>query len=133
MKRIYGYLTVVSFSLSLIVGITLPAKAEQAPVVIQLFYRLFKADQLLVITEPSCHWCRELHPHLEQLKKEGYNVRTYTKRQWNRAKKPSGLPKSLSTGQYGVPVVLYAQANEVIRSHYGGKDANYIKRYLAKN
>jgi len=131
MKRIYGYLAVISFTLSLIVGITLPARAENA-----FFYRLFnsvKANQLLVITEPNCRWCRALYPHLKQLKKEGYNVHTYTRSEWNRAKsKPVSLPKAILTDRYSIPVVLYVQANEVVRSHYGGKNIKYIKRYLTK-
>ncbi len=151
MKRIYAYLTAFSFSLSLIAGVAIPARAEQTPVVIQFFYRLFntnveKANQLLVITEDWCRPCRELHPHLKQLKKEGYNVHTYTKSEWSKAKgKPSGLPEVLlpdnrGRTHYSIPVVLYVQARtvngdweyEVVRSHYGGKDVEYIKRYLTK-
>jgi thiol-disulfide isomerase/thioredoxin len=96
-----------------------------------------KANRLLVITEPSwCRPCRELDPHLKQLKKEGYDVYEYTLAQWKKAKpKPANLPKGVSAS---VPTVLYVVANDkenkVVRSHNGGKEvtAEYIKRYLTK-
>jgi thiol-disulfide isomerase/thioredoxin len=96
-----------------------------------------KANRLLVITEPSwCRPCRELDPHLKQLKKEGYSVYEYTLAQWKKAKpKPTNLPEGISDS---VPTVLYVVANDrenkVVRSHNGGKEvtAEYIKRYLTK-
>lgn len=110
----------------------------------EFIYNLFgpkkeepKANRLLVITEPSwCAPCRQLDPHLKQLKKEGYQVYEYTLAQWKRAKpKPANLPENVSAS---VPTVLYVVANEkenkVIRHHKGGKEvtAEYIKRYLTK-
>lgn len=151
MIKIYGSLAVISFVLSLFVGVAVPVRAErtQETVVLPLFYKLFsvevQANQLLVITEPSwCSWCKLLHPHLEELKKDGYKIRTYTRYEWNKAtRKPTNLPKLFrrtiqGTDSYSIPVVLYVHANKteykVVRSHYGGKDkdANYIKKYLTK-
>jgi len=98
-----------------------------------------KANRLLVISEPSwCPPCRNLEPHLKQLKKEGYDVNTYTVAQWKKAKpKPSNLPEALK-GRYGVPFVMYVKTNKkenkVVHNHGGGDTvtAAYIKRRLTK-
>lgn len=100
-----------------------------------------KANRLLIVTEPSwCIPCRQLEPHLQQLKKEGYDVHTYTLAQWNKANpKPTDLPKvDEETGRFLVPTVMYVvvgeKINKVVKSHKGGKKvtADFIKQFLIK-
>jgi len=146
MKIIFAVLAFMCLSSSLVVGINSPLPAQTVVV-----YNLFgdapirdevkeSANRLLVISEPSyCQPCRDLEPHLAQLKKEGYDVHVYTAAEWKKAKpKPSNLPKKVKSGKYGVPTVMYVDAhgtkNKVIRHHNGGKNktAAYIKKYLTK-
>jgi thiol-disulfide isomerase/thioredoxin len=152
MKRLYALLAALCFSTSLVVGITSTSLSQEirvteSPLIYNLFSNIVKevkaaksnkADRLLVISEPSwCPPCRNLEPHLAQLKKEGYDVYTYTMAEWKKAKpKPGNLPQKVKDGKNGVPVVMYVvtNGNKVVRDHQGGPTvtANYIKRHLTK-
>ncbi len=111
----------------------------QAPLNYELAeYELFKdvkANRLIVITEPSwCAPCKRLEPHLEELRKKGFEVYTFTTKEWNKAKpKPTNLPQPKS-----VPTVMYVLArnktNRVIKYHGGGNKitAEYMSQFLIK-
>lgn len=140
MKTIYAYLAAAAFVISLLVGVSSPAKIPE-----QVSYELFEkqGNRLLVISEDWCQNCRKMSPDLAELKKQGYNVHKYTKMKWHLAKgKPEKLPELFKpdpkTGEvkYSVPVVLFVKAdkekNEVVHWAQGSKDLTYLKRYLTK-
>jgi len=146
MKRLLAALCITAALLTAPV-VSQEIRVTESPLIYNLFSSIVrevkaaktnKPTRLLVISEPSwCQPCRELDPHLEQLKKEGYDVHVYTLAEWKKAKpKPGDLPKEVKNGKCGVPTVMYVvvNGNKVVRDHQGGKKvtAKYIKRHLTK-
>ena len=93
------------------------------------------ATRLLIITEPDwCAPCRRLEPVVADLKKQGYDVHTYSQLQWSRATgKPNNMP-TLSQPP-AVPTLLFVSPldnNSVLHYATGYRDLEYITTRLEK-